>query len=79
MRTTRVSLGAAVDNPEAPVFYEEMQAHDKLKAWFEGCPGALVAFSGGVDSSLVAYLARLHLGAQKCIAVISASPSLKAS
>ena len=50
-----------------------------LRAWFSSCPGALVAFSGGVDSSLVAFLARLLLGRKRVLAVISASPSLKLS
>ena len=39
---------------------------------------AVVAYSGGVDSSLVAYLAHQALGA-KALAVTSASPSLKRS
>ncbi len=43
------------------------------------CPGALIAFSGGVDSSLVAFLAKHFLGADRCLAVISGSPSLKLS
>jgi len=51
----------------------------KLEKWFADCPGALVAFSGGVDSSLVAYLAAHFLGAKRSLAVISASPSLKLS
>lgn len=51
----------------------------KLEAWFAGCPGALVAFSGGVDSSLVAFLAKHFLGADRSLAVISGSPSLKLS
>lgn len=50
-----------------------------IKAWFEDCPGALVALSGGVDSSLVAFLARELLGRERTLAVISASPSLKLS
>ena len=50
-----------------------------FKTWFTGCPGALVAFSGGVDSSLVAFLARTLLGRERVVAVISASPSLKLS
>jgi pyridinium-3,5-biscarboxylic acid mononucleotide sulfurtransferase len=50
-----------------------------LTSWFADCPFALVAFSGGVDSSLVAYLARLHMGDARMMAVISASPSLKLS
>jgi uncharacterized protein len=51
----------------------------RLEEWFSGAPGALVAFSGGVDSSLVAYLAHHFLGKERSLAVISASPSLKMS
>lgn len=50
-----------------------------LKQWFTDCPSAIVAFSGGVDSSLVAWLARRELGRERCTAVISASASLKLS
>lgn len=50
-----------------------------LENWFVDCPGALVAFSGGVDSSLVAYLAKHFLGTERSLAVISGSPSLKLS
>lgn len=50
-----------------------------FQTWFADCPGALVAFSGGVDSSLVAFLARTLLGPERVLAVISASPSLKLS
>lgn len=52
---------------------------NKLSDWFADCPGALVAFSGGVDSSLVAFLARHFLGEGSALAVVSASPSLKLS
>lgn len=52
---------------------------DSLEAWFGECPGAILAFSAGVDSSLVAALARRFLGPARCLAVISASPSLKRS
>ncbi len=38
-----------------------------------------MAFSGGVDSSLVAFLAQYFLGRERTLAVISASPSLKLS
>ncbi|HSH08824.1 MAG TPA: TIGR00268 family protein, partial [Oceanipulchritudo sp.] len=51
----------------------------RLESWFQSCPGTLVAFSGGVDSSLVAWLAKHFLGTERCLAVISASPSLKMS
>lgn len=50
-----------------------------LSDWFTDCPFALTAFSGGVDSSLVAWLANHLLGPDRNLAVISASPSLKLS
>jgi len=50
-----------------------------LDRWFAPCPAATVAFSGGVDSSLVAFLARRFLGRDRAKAYISASPSLKRS
>jgi uncharacterized protein len=56
-----------------------MKELERLEAWYRECPGALVAFSGGVDSSLVAFLGRHFLGAERVMAVISASPSLKLS
>ncbi|MEM8867690.1 MAG: ATP-dependent sacrificial sulfur transferase LarE [Verrucomicrobiota bacterium] len=56
-----------------------MKSLEKLEDWFSRCPGALVAFSGGVDSSLVAFLAKYFLGTDRSLAVISASPSLKLS
>lgn len=52
---------------------------EHLSAWFADCPGVLTAFSGGVDSSLVAFLALHFLGKERTLAVISASPSLKMS
>lgn len=52
---------------------------DKLSKWFKDCPDAVIAFSGGVDSSLVAYLSRYFLGKDRTLAIISASPSLKLS
>lgn len=52
---------------------------EPLQEWFSDCPFALVAFSGGVDSSLVAWLAAHLLGPERHLAVISASPSLKLS
>ena len=51
---------------------------ESLTTWFSECPFALTAFSGGVDSSLVAWLAN-HLMPERNLAVISASPSLKLS
>lgn len=52
---------------------------ESLKNWFKDCPFALTAFSGGVDSSLVAWLANHLMGPGKNLSVISASPSLKLS
>ena len=49
---------------------------DSLNKWFKGIPGAITAFSAGVDSSLVAFLAHRFLG-PRAIACISISPSLK--
>ncbi len=49
----------------------------KLKAWFGKHPGAIIAFSGGIDSSLVLYLARKWQGRDGAIGVISKSESLK--
>lgn len=48
-----------------------------LENWFTGKEGSIVAFSGGVDSALVLYLARLYQGKERAIGVISNSESLK--
>ena len=51
--------------------------HD-LEQWFEQhTQKVIIAVSGGVDSSLVAFLSRKYLGKENTLAVISASPSLK--
>ncbi len=52
-------------------------ALDRLETWFSGCPDAAVALSGGVDSSLVAYLARKSLGREATTAYLADSASLK--
>lgn len=52
---------------------------DALENWFKQVQGTLTAFSGGVDSALVIYLARKFLGKNNAIACISDSPSLKRS
>lgn len=54
--------------------------NDKLKlleSWFSYRKGSIVAFSGGIDSTLVLFLARRFQGRQNVIGVISNSESLK--
>jgi len=51
---------------------------DKLQAlrdWMQALPGAVTAFSGGVDSALVAYMAHRVL-AERALAVTADSPAL---
>src|SRR5262245_32742463 len=52
-------------------------AASRLDRWFQDCPQLAVAFSGGVDSALVAYWARQQLGRDRITAWIADSPSLK--
>lgn len=51
---------------------------DRLEKWFNKVDKAVIALSGGIDSSLVAYAARKVLGKENSVAVISASASVKA-
>ena len=46
-----------------------------LKAYFSGHEGAIIAYSGGVDSALLAYVAHLTLG-DNMLAALADSPSL---
>jgi uncharacterized protein len=48
-----------------------------LENWFGQRKGSLVAFSGGIDSTLVLFLARKFQGKENTIGVISNSESLK--
>ena len=48
-----------------------------LESWFAECESCLIAFSGGIDSALVAFLARRFLGRERCLAVVGNSASLK--
>jgi len=54
-------------------FLEEK--YQRLLDWFKDKKGVLVAFSGGVDSTLVAYAAKTALG-NKALAVTANSPLL---
>ncbi len=49
----------------------------RIGDWFRPVPGSVTAFSGGVDSALVLFLARRFLGKDSAIGCISDSPSLK--
>ncbi len=50
----------------------------ELEQWFSKRKGSIVAFSGGIDSTLVLFLARKFQGKENAIGVISNSESLKA-
>ena len=50
----------------------------ELEQWYSKRKGSIVAFSGGIDSTLVLYLARKFQGKENAIGVISNSESLKA-
>jgi uncharacterized protein len=49
----------------------------QVRDWFRPIVGSITAFSGGVDSALVLFLARKYLGRERAIGCISDSPSLK--
>jgi uncharacterized protein len=49
---------------------------ERLESWFNGKNGAITAFSGGIDSTLVLYLSKFFLG-ERAVGCISISPSLK--
>jgi uncharacterized protein len=51
---------------------------EELAKWFTARKGSIVAFSGGIDSTLVLFLARKFQGKDNAIGVISNSESLKA-
>jgi pyridinium-3,5-biscarboxylic acid mononucleotide sulfurtransferase len=49
----------------------------ELESWFTSRKGSIVAFSGGIDSTLVLFLARKFQGRGNAVGVISNSESLK--
>ncbi|MBI5078752.1 ATP-dependent sacrificial sulfur transferase LarE [Candidatus Saganbacteria bacterium] len=49
--------------------------HQKLKEQLAGTEKALVAYSGGVDSTFLLYAARQALGRERVLAVIARSPT----
>jgi len=51
---------------------------DELASWYGERKGSIVAFSGGIDSTLALFLARKYQGRDYAIGVISQSESLKA-
>ena len=51
---------------------------EALADWYRRRKGSIVAFSGGIDSTLALYLARTFQGRDHAIGVISQSESLKA-
>jgi uncharacterized protein len=50
---------------------------DSLEKWYSNRQGSIVAFSGGIDSTLVLFLARKFQGKRSTVGVISNSESLK--
>lgn len=57
-----------------PILQNKLNA---LEVWFSKRKGSIVAFSGGIDSTLVLFLARKFQGKENAIGVISNSESLK--
>jgi len=57
--------------------FQQQQKLGDLEAWFKLRKGSIVAFSGGIDSTLVLFLARKFQGKDRAIGVISNSESLK--
>jgi len=61
-------------NDLKPGFSEKFVA---LETWYANQKGSIVAFSGGIDSALVLFLARKFQGKDNALGVISNSESLK--
>jgi len=56
---------------------EIKQKLSELEKWYAARKGSIVAFSGGIDSTLVLFLARKFQGKGNAVGVISNSESLK--
>lgn len=56
---------------------EIKQKLNQLEKWYTARKGSIVAFSGGIDSTLVLFLARKFQGKGNAVGVISNSESLK--
>jgi pyridinium-3,5-biscarboxylic acid mononucleotide sulfurtransferase len=68
------NLNKIFNNDLIPALHEKLSL---LETWFSKRKGSIVAFSGGVDSTLVLFLARKFQGHDNAIGVISKSESLK--
>jgi uncharacterized protein len=55
-----------------------IELKNRLENWFRKIEKAVIALSGGIDSSLVTFVARKQLGKENVVGVISASASVKA-
>ncbi len=74
--STDATLGAAPPT-RADTALED--AIDRLRRRLAGLDRVVVAFSGGADSALVAFVAHDVLGAERCLVVTAVSPSLAGS
>lgn len=77
MSATPQTLAHLSGCPTSPQAGDVAEAVRRLDAWFAASPSIAVAFSGGVDSALVAFWARRCLGRERLTAWIADSPSLK--
>ena len=76
MLTEEIRSGAARETPE--ISDELREKKERVLNELKSYGSVLVAFSGGIDSTLVVYLAKLALG-DKAIAVTAESPSIPTS